>query len=63
MTTLRHRAVRFLSGEHPLVPTQFSDLRVATIVDPFTRACLEPEVTLLAVDARAPPIGSRRPRS
>lgn len=52
MTTLRHRAVRFLSGEHPLLPAPYADLRVATIVDPFTRACLEPEVTLLAVDAR-----------
>ncbi len=52
MTTLRHRAVRFLSGDHPLIPAPFAGLRVATIVDPFTRACLEPEVTLLAVDAR-----------
>lgn len=52
MTTLRHRAVRFLSGEHPIHPAPFAELRVATIVDPFTRACLEPEVTLLAVDAR-----------
>lgn len=52
MTTLRHRAVRFLSGEHPMQPARYADLRVATIVDPFTRACLEPECTLLAVDAR-----------
>lgn len=52
MTTLRQRAVRFLSGEHPLQPARYGDLRVATIVDPFTRACLEPECTLLAVDAR-----------
>ncbi len=52
MTTLRHRAVRFLSGEHPIPFSPFAELRVATIVDPFTRACLEPEVTLLAVDAR-----------
>nr|MBA2543352.1 glycosyltransferase [Deltaproteobacteria bacterium] len=50
---LRDRAVRFLYGERPRGTAPFGGLRVATIVDDFTRACLEPEVTLLAVDARA----------
>ncbi len=49
---LRDRAVRALYGERPRGAAPFASLRVATIVDDFTRACLEPEVTLLAVDAR-----------
>ena len=49
---LRARATRFLFGETPPNSPPFGRLRVATIVDDFTRACLEPEVTLLAVDAR-----------
>ena len=53
MTTLPERAARFLFGERPPGSPPFGRLRVATIVDGFTRACLEPEVTLLAVDARA----------
>lgn len=51
--TLRDRAARFLLGERPRGTSPLAELRVATIVDPFTRACLEPEVTLLALDARA----------
>ena len=51
--SLRDRAVRALYGERPRRASPFAELRVATIVDDFTRACLEPEVTLLAVDARA----------
>lgn len=52
LESLRDRAVRALYGERPRGAAPFAALRVAAIVDPFTRACLEPEVTLLAVDAR-----------
>jgi len=45
--------LQHLYGVHPRTGAPFQDLRVATIVDGFTRACLEPEVTLLAVDARS----------
>jgi len=50
---LSDRVARLLFGERPTGSPPFGRLRVATIVDDFTRACLEPEVTLLAVDARA----------
>lgn len=43
----------FVLGSRPTQPRRFAGLRVATVVDDFTRACLQPEVTLLAVDARA----------
>jgi glycosyltransferase involved in cell wall biosynthesis len=49
---LRDRAARALFGERPPGAAPFGHLRVATIVDEFTRVCLEPEVTLLAIDAR-----------
>jgi hypothetical protein len=51
--SLPARAARLLFGHRPAGPAPFAKLRVATIVDDFTRACLEPEVTLLAIDARA----------
>jgi len=47
------RAARFLFGSRPAGAPRFGDLRVATIVDEFTQACLEPEITQLAIDARA----------
>ena len=47
------RAARVVFGQRPPGSPPFAHLRVAVIVDGFTQACLEPEVTLLAIDARA----------
>lgn len=46
-------AARFLFGARPGAGAACAGLRVAAVVDEFTRACFAPEVTLLDVDARA----------
>lgn len=51
LSATRDAASRFFSGVQPSGGA-FPRLRIAGIVDEFTRACLSPEVTWLDVDAR-----------
>jgi hypothetical protein len=46
------RLRRSIYGSRPAADRPLRNLRVAAVVDEFTQACLEPEVTLLPVDAR-----------